>query len=809
MDVLAVLLLIVILVLIIINKSSINDKFRNVEYRLTELQNLLHRQGQQSNAAETSKPVAAPPPVTTTTPVQPPAEIKAPIAQHVEVATPQPPRPAEIAPSHVVVERQQEVISDAMAPIHRPIKTSDPQPRIFQPRPAKEPQPSFFERYPDMEKFIGENLVNKIGIAILVLAIAFFVKYAIDNEWIGKAGRVGIGILCGGILIVFAHRLRNSYKAFSSVLVGGGLAVFYFTITLAFQQFHLFSQTISFAILIVITVFAVALALLYDKQELAIIALIGGFASPFMVSNGHANYNALFVYLLILNIGLLIIAYYKSWRILNITSFGLSVIMFATVLYTLTDANYYIGFRYATIFYLLFFTINIINNIRGNKSFLAADFSILLVNTALYFGTGLYLLTEMHQTEYRGLFSAGLALINLVLSYILFRKKTVDPNILYLLIGITLTFISLTAPIQLHGHNITLFWAAETVLMFWLYLKSGIRLMKITSLVIWVLMVLSLLMDVAEIYTHSNGMLPIIANKGFITVLCCAISSYLLFILVKKDADKEIYGAVAVGNFYRILAFVLLFFSGFLEINQQFSYYYPGTGLNILYLSLYIPVFVYLLYVISAKINGGAFNWRLGLGLLIFTIIIYLGFTPSYFDTLRAMLETGKISLSHYAAHWVSAVFIGLIFYKLVCLCRVKFDEGQRNNAAWLLAVAIVLFLSLEVCLISTALFYSAANPVDFIETVYVKTGLPVLWGLSSFILMWMGMRKKMRTLRIISLSLFLITLIKLFLFDINNIPVAGKIIAFFCLGVLLLIISFMYQKVKKIIVDDEAKAKE
>ena len=56
----------------------------------------------------------------------------------------------------------------------------------------KNPELSFFERYPDLEKFIGENLINKIGIAILVLAIGFFVKYAIDNDWVG-ASRAGLG----------------------------------------------------------------------------------------------------------------------------------------------------------------------------------------------------------------------------------------------------------------------------------------------------------------------------------------------------------------------------------------------------------------------------------------------------------------------------------------------------------------------------------------------------------------------------------------------------------------------------------------
>jgi uncharacterized membrane protein len=101
-------------------------------------------------------------------------------------------------------------------------------------------------------------------------------------------------------------------------------------------------------------------------------------------------------------------------------------------------------------------------------------------------------------------------------------------------------------------------------------------------------------------------------------------------------------------------------------------------------------------------------------------------------------------------------------------------------------------------------MFYHQGTSLDQIETVYIKTALPVLWGIASFALMWLGMRYKTRVLRIISLSLFTLTLVKLFVYDIENIPAAGKIAAFFCLGVLLLIISFMYQKVKIIIADDK-----
>ena len=91
---------------------------------------------------------------------------------------------------------------------------------VKQPAPAI-PHESWSEKWvknnPDLEKFIGENLISKIGIAILVLAIGFFVKYAIDKNWVGPVGRVAIGIICGGILVGLAHKMRNSYRSFSSI----------------------------------------------------------------------------------------------------------------------------------------------------------------------------------------------------------------------------------------------------------------------------------------------------------------------------------------------------------------------------------------------------------------------------------------------------------------------------------------------------------------------------------------------------------------------------------------------------------------
>jgi hypothetical protein len=248
--------------------------------------------------------------------------------------------------------------------------------------------------------------------------------------------------------------------------------------------------------------------------------------------------------------------------------------------------------------------------------------------------------------------------------------------------------------------------------------------------------------------------------------------------------------------------------AGSLEINHQFSNRYPDTELNYLYLMLYLPAFVYLFTWLMRKVPALILGWETETVLFSIAAIVYLLFTQQYFDVQAGILAAHKVNSMHFIAHWIAAVFVILIILRMITLARESFGS-MAKPASWLLSGGVVLFLSLEICLLTNSLFYTTGADLWNIETIYIKTGLPVLWGISSFVLMWLGMRYKTRVLRIISLTLFSITLVKLFAYDIENIPAAGKIAAFFCLGVLLLIISFMYQKVKYIITDNERKPKD
>jgi uncharacterized membrane protein len=83
------------------------------------------------------------------------------------------------------------------------------------------------------------------------------------------------------------------------------------------------------------------------------------------------------------------------------------------------------------------------------------------------------------------------------------------------------------------------------------------------------------------------------------------------------------------------------------------------------------------------------------------------------------------------------------------------------------------------------------------------KLGLSILWGLYALLLIILGIWKKKKHLRIGAIILFSFTLIKLFFYDISSLNTISKTIVFVSLGVLLLIISFLYNKYKHIIADE------
>ena len=137
-------------------------------------------------------------------------------------------------------------------------------------------------RSADAELRFGQQWLLIAGVAITVLGIGFFLKYAFDQNWVGPAGRIVLGYLAAVAFLGVgdAFRRRGAAATFGLYLTGGGLATLYLTTFAALQIYALFGQGFAFALLVLVTVLACLLALAYDTQWLAVLGLIGGFLTP-------------------------------------------------------------------------------------------------------------------------------------------------------------------------------------------------------------------------------------------------------------------------------------------------------------------------------------------------------------------------------------------------------------------------------------------------------------------------------------------------------------------------------------------------
>jgi len=207
--------------------------------------------------------------------------------------------------------------------------------------PSEAPPPALAPRAvvtEGAEVQLGQQWLLIAGIAITVLGIGFFLKYAFDQNWIGPGGRIILGYLAAVTFFGAGDVLRRrpGAAAFGLYLAGGGLATLYLTTYAAFELYALLGQVSAFGLLVLVTVLACLLALVYDTQWLAVLGLVGGFLTPIILSTGQRAQFVLMSYMVVLNGGILTIAVWKRWMILNTLGF-----ICTWLLFTRWFVNYY------------------------------------------------------------------------------------------------------------------------------------------------------------------------------------------------------------------------------------------------------------------------------------------------------------------------------------------------------------------------------------------------------------------------------------------------------------------------------------
>jgi uncharacterized membrane protein len=454
--------------------------------------------------------------------------------------------------------------------------------RPYPPAPSAQPhlpmpQASASESI-SLEKQIGQNWLNRVGVVAMLVGVSYFLKYAFNNNWIGPAGRVAIGLLAGLGLIVWSERLRvHGHRVFSYSIKAVGIGTLYLSLWGAYQIYHLIPAGVAFAAMAVVTGATIVLALTQDAQVLAGFALIGGFATPVLLSTGQNHEIALFSYVALLDLAILAMTIAKPWRVLLWGSFAGTCLLYIGWYgdYYSSDQRALTVF-YAALFAAIFAAIPLAT--RHDRSTRSSGPSITLtviplLNAALFF-LALYV-TYQGQSVTLTWYALILAAAYLGLSS-LFKLRFPNEDTRFfnaLHIGIAIVFITIAIPLKLTAEWITIGWLVESAVLLWIAVKMQIPFLRYLGSAALVLGIFRLL----ECDHYPAAILFL--NPRFATYL---VAIAVLAGVVKfgaryaSEVEKPFLSAAAITM--NLLALIALTWEALDYFHRQLAMVYQGTS---------------------------------------------------------------------------------------------------------------------------------------------------------------------------------------------------------------------------------------
>ena len=728
-------------------------------------------------------------------------------------------------PVEQLVERPTETLAEKAT--EKPVITAPtaPKPQISAPKISLPKQPS------DLEKIIGESWINKIGILIVVIGVAIGAKYSIENELISPLTRIILGYLVGIGLLGFGIKLKPKFEGYSAVLVSGAISIFYFITYFAYSFYDLIPQALAFVMMLIFTAFTVFTAIKYNRVVIAHIGLIGAYTVPFLLSSASGRVDILFSYMFIINLGILFISIKKDWKSLHYSAFFFTWMIygswFADKSFDSSLQGYEaLGIGFATAFFLVFYGVSLFNNIISKEKLDKVNIILILLNSFIYFGFGFGIFNGHSILDsYLGLFTLFNAAIHFAVLFFIKSKKLVKSTLFYSTLGMVFTFITIAIPIQLDGNWVTLMWTAQGTILFWLGKTKKISIYEKISLPILGLAFLSFLEDWSRYRYAVDLDIHAFWNINFLTGVFAVLGyGFTVYLSIKHpDAEIEKFSPFnTIKYFYLPALLVLTAYLTFRnEIGYFFDYWYESTSLKgkeigetdefslynydiEIFKNIYLLAYSVVFFGGMALLNFYKFKNKV-LGISAIAIGLLILFAAQTFG----VGELGELRYSYINGNSnkyfnVSFNYI-LIRYPLwssiafALWAIFKNAKSIIENTKFHIFLDAVIYISILNFLSNELVTWMG---IAGYQDVF-KLGLSILWSVYSLLLVGLGIFQKKKHLRIFALVLFGITLAKLFLYDISNLSTISKTIVLIILGLLLLIISFLYNKFKDKIGDE------
>ncbi len=653
----------------------------------------------------------------------------------------------------------------------------------------------------ELEQRIGTRWVLIAGIIAVIFAAGFFLKYAYDNNMVGPTGRVVIVAIAGLLALAIGEvTRRRDYGIVAKSVTALGFALLYCAVFAANAYYELITTKYAFGLSIFITAGAMLYALGLDEIIIAFLSLLGGFLTPVLISTGKNMPVPLFTYVLILDAGALLCAYYRKWRLVDIVSF-----IGTFLLYTGWFEKFYrpemkmaqempeqlpMALAWLTVFFLVYLFLPVLYDLLRKKEATKEEVYLMIANAATVFYYFWRILYQDYRTEL-SLITLSLCAIHLGMMVLVFVRCRFDLNLRLAYLAIGLFFLTITVPLYFKMYAMSIAWTLESAVLIIIGLRYRSILTQVGGAIA---LILSLSQLIFHLPMHSEKF-TLVFNTAFgswITVVCAVMICHILYRTTHNLIEEQrdiISQASYIAAVVLLLASIALEWYCYCELNITDSE--TGTGLFYKGIVIVLSIFPLLLLIRPVCPKGQ-------LSQILAMIISATG----------SVLTIACLKLSHKTDFiiFTNVEFLVVLFF-VATLFANALIHYKRNKEEKYIPELTITFTLIGVILLwillteEIYLYWYCKNRYlqrienwNFLAHMYIS----VMWALYGALIMIAGFWRKTVLLRYISLGIFGLLLLKVFILDTSKVESVYRIAAFLATGVTLVAISYLYQFLRK-----------
>ena len=327
----------------------------------------------------------------------------------------------------------------------------------------------------------GGNTLVRIGAVILFFGFAFFLDYAADQGWFPVEFRLSAAVAVGIALLAIGWRVRDLRREFGLALQGCGAGIVYLTVFAA-VNFDVIAAGVGLGIMLVLVAVTGVLAARQDAPSLAILSSLGGFLGPVLVTR-DAGHVALFSYYAVLDVGIATLAWFKTWRALNLLGFMFTFLVGAWWGTAFYQPRYFATTQpFLVLFFALFFAVPVLHAWRRPPRL--AGF----VDGTLVFGVPLAAFALQHRLASGFEYGPALSALAFCVFYALAAgviggrgRESLRP-LVESFVALSIVFATLVVPLAVDGSWTAAAWALEGAALVWVGARQNRRLVLLSGL---------------------------------------------------------------------------------------------------------------------------------------------------------------------------------------------------------------------------------------------------------------------------------------------------------------------------------------